>query len=155
MTHTSTTKFGASGSTIFLKETKTGIGIHIQGNTIKKENYGTLILPIIELLKEQNKTNNGTPAKLNHNIINEKGEYYIGDMKNGKMHGKGKIYFKEGNIKYMGDLANGKKEGIRQYFFENDEYYFIENHKKFKLKYGDYYIGPWLNEKDMGEKKYI
>ena len=148
--HTASTKHGSSGSPIFLKGTTTVIGIHRQGNTNIKENYGTLIHPIIEALKDDKNNDDISSEKLNRKIINEKGEYYIGDMKNDKMHGKGKIYFKDGNIKYMGDFVNNKKEGIGQYFFENGEYYFIEDHKKFNLLYGDYYIGPWLNDKRYG-----
>jgi hypothetical protein len=177
LTHDAGTTFGSSGSPIFLKGSTTVIGIHTKGDVDKKENYGTLIQPIIESL--QNKNNNNYKTKINgelgninnykektnaliaesqidigkkegKKIINEKGDYYIGELENGKMNGKGKIYFKNGNVKYMGDFVNDKKEGIGQYFFETDEYYFIEDHKKFYLLIGDYYIGPWLNDKMYG-----
>ena len=178
LTYDAGTTFGSSGSPIFLKGSATVIGIHKKGNVEKKENYGILIQPIIELLL-QNKNNINFETKINcklsnintnkkqtkaliaesqidickkegKKLINEKGDYYIGELKNGKMNGKGKIYFKNGNVKYMGDFVNDKKEGIGQYFFETDEYYFIEDHKKFNLLIGDYYIGPWLNDKMYG-----
>ena len=41
----------------------------------------------------------------------EKGEYYIGQWKNGLKLCKGIIYYKNGNIKYEGDFVNGKFEG--------------------------------------------
>ena len=165
LTHDAGTTFGSSGSPIFLKGTLNVIGIHKQGDVNKKENYGTLIQPIIELLQKNNNFNINNNKKANvkifesqidtgkkegKKIINEKGDYYIGELKHGKMNGKGKIYFKNGNVKYMGDFVNDKKEGMGQYFFETDEYYFIEDHKKFYLLIGDYYIGPWLNDKMYG-----
>ena len=36
------------------------------------------------------------------NFFYENGEYYIGEWKNGLMHGKAIIYYKNGNILYKG-----------------------------------------------------
>ena len=40
--------------------------------------------------------------------IYEYGEYYIGQWLNNNRHGKGIIYYKNGNIKYEGDFVNGE-----------------------------------------------
>lgn len=58
LNHDAGTTFGSSGSPIFLKGSTTVIGIHTKGNDDKKENYGTLIQPIIELLQNKNNINN-------------------------------------------------------------------------------------------------
>ena len=182
LTHDAGTKFGSSGSPICLKGTIKVIGIHKQGNIDKKENYGTLIHPIIELLQnEENdkkivtklsaendkfgtvvnedklKRKKGeTQRDLFDNIlngkqvINEKGDYYIGEYKDGKMHGKGTIFFKNGKIKYEGNFVNNKKEGMGKYFFEHGEYFINEGGKKYYLSNGDYYLGTWLNDKRYG-----
>ena len=83
LVYNASTKKGSSGSPIFLKNTKTVIGIHKQGciSISKNQNYGTLINSIISLLN---------PKK----IIYENGEYYIGEWLNGLAHGKGKLYYK-------------------------------------------------------------
>ena len=41
----------------------------------------------------------------------ENGEYYIGDLFNNLKHGKGIIYYKNGNIKYEGDFITDKRDG--------------------------------------------
>ena len=89
------TKSGSSGSPILLINTIKVIGIHKQGNIRKTENYGALIYSIIQLLKYKKK-------------IYDNGDYYIGEMLNGKPHGKGIDYYKNGNIKYDGEFVNGK-----------------------------------------------
>ena len=38
-------------------------------------------------------------------------------------HGKGKMYYKNKNIKYEGEYVNNKMEGNGKYIFENDNYY--------------------------------
>ena len=116
------TKLGSSGSPILLKNTIKVIGIHKQGNIRKTENYGTLIYSIIRLLKYKKK-------------IYDNGDYYIGEMLNDKAHGKGILYYKNGNIKYDGDFVNDKFEGNGKYIWEN----------------GNYYIGQWLNDKRHGK----
>ena len=40
--------------------------------------------------------------------IDEKGYLYEGEFKNGLKHGKGILYYKNGNIKYEGEFSNGK-----------------------------------------------
>ena len=62
-------------------------------------------------------------------IIDENGDFYIGEWKKGLKHGKGIDYYKNGNIKYEGDFMKGKYDGIGKYIEEN----------------GDYYIGEWKN----------
>ena len=72
--------------------------------------------------------------KVNLLIINlkgiwENGEYDIDQWKNGLRNGKGKDYYKNGNIEFEGDFINGKYEGNGKYIYEN----------------GNYYIGQWKN----------
>ena len=116
------TKSGSSGSPILLKNTIKVIGMHKQGNIRKTENYGTLIYSIIRLLKYKKK-------------IYDNGDYYIGEMLNDKAHGKGILYYKNGNIKYDGDFVNDKFEGNEKYIDE----------------VGNYYNGKWLNGKRQGK----
>ena len=52
-------------------------------------------------------------------------------------HGKGIIYYENGNIFYEGDFVNGKREGNGKCFSEN----------------GDYYRGQWFNDKPHGKGK--
>ena len=90
-THLAKTQKGSSGSPIFLKGNNKVIGIHKEGSTIKKENYGDFIAPIISILTfdimlEKMQTNNNissnpqnnnkiAPVNLNNNnVINV---YYI------------------------------------------------------------------------------
>ena len=56
-------------------------------------------------------------------------------MKNGLRHGKGILYYKNGNIKYEGEFFNDKFEGNGKYIFEN----------------GEYYIGKFLHNNSHGE----
>ena len=56
---------------------------------------------------------------------------------NGNKHGKGKIYYKNGDIKYDGDFVNDKYEGHGKYIYED----------------GKYYIGQWLNGHKHGKGK--
>ena len=53
------------------------------------------------------------------------------------MHGKGIIYYKNGNIKYECDFINGKFEGNGKRIFKN----------------GEYYIGQWKNGLRHGKGK--
>ena len=56
----------------------------------------------------------------NGKIIYEDGDYFIGQFKNGLIHGKGTMYDSNGNIKYEGNWINGKPEGNGKEFFEDD-----------------------------------
>ena len=80
ITYDVSTKEGSSGSPIFLENSNSVIGIHKQGSKKNMENYGDLIYPIIIDLKPQ--------------INYENGDYYKGDIINGKANGKGILYYK-------------------------------------------------------------
>ena len=99
LSYNASTEYGSSGSHILLDNTIEVIGIHKQGG--KEENYGNFIYPIFNLLKNNK---NEYKDKI-------KDEYYIGDLKNGLRHGKGKIFYKNGKIKYEGDFVKDKFEG--------------------------------------------
>ena len=64
------TKPGSSGSPIFLEGTKLVIGIHKQGDELKKVNYGDLLYPIIQDLEQQSENKNEN-IKHKDNIIND------------------------------------------------------------------------------------
>ena len=135
--YNASTKPGSSGSPILLKNTTKVIGIHKMGNKSKNNNYGTLIYPFMQSLQSLKEDN----QKANSMILNdsteifENGEYYIGQSLNGKKHGKGIIFDKNGNIIYEGDFVNGEKEGNGKYYYKN----------------GEYYDGPWIKDKKHGK----
>ena len=74
---------------------------------------------------------------------------------NGKRHGKGKVYYKNGDIKYDGDFVNDKCEGNGKYIYEGGKYYIGQllngkRHGKGKVYYknGDIkYDGDFVNDK--------
>ena len=111
----SNTEYILSGGPILIKNINKVIGIN------KHKNNGLLIYSIMQLI------NNKQFMKK----IYKNGNYYIGEMLNGIPHGKGIIYYKNGNILYDGDFVNDKAEGNGKYINEN----------------GDYYIGEFLNDK--------
>ena len=67
----------------------------------------------------------------NGKIIFDNGEYYIGQLKNNKRHGKGVEYSKDGKIIFEGDWVEGKV--------------------KFNFDNGEYYIGEWSNGQPNGK----
>ena len=160
LTHNTSTKPGTSGSPIFLENSMNVIAIHKQGNIITKENYGYLLYPIIQELE-----NNFISKNLINNNIYYKysyidGKYYIGPFINGMPNGKGKIYYKNGDLCYQGDVKNVMKEGIGKIFFENGEYYygqFTQDKITGKGEYyydNGYYVGDLINGLRNGKGKY-
>ena len=155
ITHLASTEPGSSGSPIFIKDTIKVIGIHKSGTKDKKENFADLIGPIFNffsnLTKEKGK------------IEYEDGKYYIGEILNGKPHGKGIKYNKNGNIIYEGECINGKAEGNGKYIYEDGSFYIgewkndlkhgkgIEYYKNGNIKYDGYFI----DGKYEGNGKYI
>ena len=123
--HTASTKSGSSGSPIILKNTSKVIGMH--KGAIIDNNLGSFIYPIFKSIKINNEKK----------FVDENGNYYIGQMENGKHIGKGIIYYKNGKILYEGDFINGKREGFGKFIDKN----------------GDWYIGQWLNGQKHGEGK--
>ena len=187
LTHDASTNFGSSGSPIFLKDSKKVIGIHKQGNFNKKENYGTLINPLIKMLQDEN-NNNTTNGKYNYKnghlnnnlskgkvldeninnnqnigkLVNNKGEIYVGPIKNELPDGEGKLYNKNGELIYEGYFVKGIQEGKGRKITKN-EYYngnFIEGKMYGKgeiyFKNGNMkYIGEFVNDKKEGIGKYF
>ena len=122
ITHLASTEPGSSGSPILIKDTIKVIGIHKSGNKDNSENYADLIGPIFKFFSNFKKEKD--------KIVYENGEYYVGEFKNGLKHGKGILYYKNGNIKYEGYFIDDKKEGNGKYIYES----------------GNYYIGEWKND---------
>ena len=56
----------------------------------------------------------------NGKIIYEDCKYYIGQLKNDHRHGKGILYYKNGNIKYEGDFVENKFGGNGNWFWKMD-----------------------------------
>ena len=175
-------KSNTSGIPIFLNDNMKVIGICKHDNFEEKENSANFIGPIFNFFKnfelcktiDKNKDkenennlsinsestdlisdifneneleiNENTDNDENGNFVNgklegkakyiwENGNYYIGQFKNGKKNGKGIIYYKNGNIMYEGDFVNDKKEGNGKFIWKN----------------GAYYIGEWKNNKKHGK----
>ena len=175
-------KSNTSGIPIFLNDNMKVIGICKHDNFEEKENSANFIGPIFNFFKkfelcktidkakdkeiEHNlsinsestdlisdifnenelEINENTDNDENGNFVNgklegkakyiwENGNYYIGQFKNGKKNGKGIIYYKNGNIMYEGDFVNDKKEGNGKFIWKN----------------GAYYIGEWKNNKKHGK----
>ena len=150
LSYDASTKSGSSGSPILLKNTTEVIGIHKQGSNYKKENYGTLI--------------NYIQKSLNYKkIVFSDGKYYIGELLNNQMNGKGILYYKDGKIEYDGDFIKGKREGNGKYIYENGSYYigqWLNNNMNGKgavyYKNGKVmYVGEWVNGKKEGNGKHI
>ena len=78
--------------------------------------------------------------------------------KNGKTHGKGKLFYKNGNIKYEGDWINDEIEGNGKYYWEDGEYYIgqfkngLRNGKgiKYYSNGNIKYEGNWIDDKFVG-----
>ena len=177
ITHLVTTLSGSSGSPILIKGTITVFGIHKQANLKQKENYGNLLGPIIDALKNTNskveiqKLENGTyEGELINNIkegngkfIYNDGEFYIGQFKNNKFNGKGVIFYDKNKIKYEGDFLNDKYNGLGTLFYKNGEFYIgqfkdgkkngkgTEYYKDKKIKYK----GEFSNDLYNGNGKFV
>ena len=128
--HLASTDEGSSGSPLFLKDTVKVIGIHYGSMTIgkdekNKQNLAHLIEPIFNYF-----------LNMNNKIKYENGEYYKGDILNGKAYGKGILYYKNGKKKYEGNFINDKKEGKGLFYYKNGK-------KK--------YDGEFINNKAEGE----
>ena len=103
--HTADTKFGSSGSPIYLKGDNTIIGIHSAGNKIERINCGYFIGPAIDYMKMKFKRNGeGIEYYKNGNIKYE--GYFFDDKYDG-----GGIYYYENGDRYCGEFKNGKQNG--------------------------------------------
>ena len=92
LVYDASTKFGSSGSPIFLENSTKVIGIHKGGNQNKTKNFGDKIIPIINWI-------NGITEYYN--------DQYEGEYVNGKFEGKGKYIFINGGY-YIGEFKNDK-----------------------------------------------
>ena len=152
--HLSKTNKGSSGSPIVLKNTSSVLGIHKgKFKNTEDEKIGYFIGPIIKSLKKNNQL-----ISMNYNNIHYRGEikdlnsidngygkleyenkeYYIGEWKYFKRHGKGTLYYKNGRIQYQGEYQYDEKDGFGKYFKQN----------------GEYYIGQFINGQAHGSGKY-
>ena len=97
---------------------------------------------------------NSSSINLTKKIIYDNGEIYIGDIKNGLKHGKGKMLYKSKDEKlYEGDFKENKREGKGILYYNNTDRYegdFQNNIRNGKgiLYYnnGDKYEGLFEND---------
>ena len=94
------------------------------------------------------------------NVISGKPNYYKGEWKNGRYHGKGVLIDASGN-EYVGDFLQGRRHGygIQKYYngatFEGE---FIKGKRSNGTYYfanGGKYVGGWENGKKHGEGIFI
>jgi hypothetical protein len=115
---------------------------------------------------------------------NDKEEMYVGELKDGKPHGKGKMGYKNGDVyqgnfedgkingqgkmklsngdKYHGEWKNGIKDGKGKYLFASGSVYDgewknnnFEGRGKYLFASGAVYDGEWKNDKFEGRGKYL
>ncbi len=90
------------------------------------------------------------------------GDRYVGEFRNGKMHGQGTYYFfgesQWKGDKYVGDYRYGKKHGKGKYTFSDGSEYVGElsnddmnGHGTFIWANGDKYIGDWKDSVQDGQ----
>ena len=84
-------------------------------------------------IKYVGEVKNGKPHGKGTLIYPDKGGKYVGQWKNGKYHGKGKLTYHDGGI-YIGKFKNGKCDGYGE----------------FKVRGGDKYSGGWKDGKYNG-----
>ena len=169
--HSASTEKGSSGSPIILEGTLNVIGVHKQGLISKKENYGTLIYPIIKSLKKSLKYEKKTyrndiyEGEFKNDLregygkyIYKDGSYYIGEWKKNLKNGKGILYYNNNKKKYEGNFKDDKFYGFGKYIYEDGSYYI--GNWKYNLKdnkgtmfYNDntiQYTGEYYNDKFEG-----
>ena len=156
--HLASTEEGASGSPIFLKDTSTVIGIHKKEDLDNQENIGDFIKPVLDIIEDDIKNKD-----IDKKIVYNNGNYYIGNVRNGLKHGKGKEFDKNGNIIYEGDFYLDKYEGKGKKIYESGNYTIgefkdglrngkgIHYYKNGNIKYE----GDFVNDTFEGEGKYI
>ena len=95
----------------------------------------------------------------NGELVEENGEYYIGNFFEGKKQRQGILFYsKLGNIKYEGTFLNDKFEGNGKFYYSNGNYFigkFKNNKKDGKgiIYYGDgeiLYKGDFYNDNYEG-----
>lgn len=89
------------------------------------------------------------------------GAKYIGDFKDGKIHGKGIFYYQNGD-KYIGNWSNQQREGTGRLVFTNKDEYFGEFSNDVmgptgKMTYanGNIYEGQWKKNEPHGKGVFL
>ena len=123
--HNCDTDKGSSGSPLLSLENQKVIGLHIgRRNNFR---YGIFIKNIIKEFEDNKK------------FINEKGDYYKGNLLNELKNGIGIIYYYNGDIKFIGNFINDYLEGIIKYMYKNGNNCY------------NYYIGESKNQLQNGK----
>ena len=135
-THSAQVEINSQGNPIFLKKSIKVIGIQKNSNFDNKNYRADFIKPIFDFFtnfsKNEEKDKNIKESKYNNiqkeegKITYKNGQYYIGEKMNGKRHGQGKQYSKDGNIIYEGDWVDDKYEGYGKVVIPNLGYHIGE-----------------------------
>ncbi len=85
------------------------------------------------------------------------GAKYVGEFKDGKLHGRGIFYYTDGN-KYIGDWLDQKRSGKGRMIYANGDEYFgtfennlVQGYGHMKYANGNQYEGYWTNERPTGK----
>ena len=191
-THSAKTELDLIGNPIFLKDSEIVVGVEKKFKLNNSDNVANFIGPlclffdnyiineIIDTLKSLNKSKNLSidENKLNYisdtnyqkGIKEENGiikyenrNYYLGEDKDCVRNGKGKEYYKNGDLKYDGDWIDDLPEGKGKYIDADGNYYIGEFKKGLKQGKGvEYdrnnklrYEGDFINGKYEGNGKLI
>ncbi|CAF3941501.1 unnamed protein product, partial [Rotaria sp. Silwood1] len=128
--------------------------------------YQLLSEAALKLKSSKNSTGKNPSQTVIQTIDYPSGSQYIGEMKDGKRHGKGVVIFENGN-RYEGQFFDGKRHGHgifsyangRRYEgqfcngeFHNDKFH---GHGLAKYEIGDYYVGDFVKDKRHGRGAYM
>lgn len=105
---------------------------------------------------------NGYGTIQTYNTNGSKSWKYIGNLRYGKAHGKGKMYRSNGSLMYDGDWENDYVQGYGTQYYSNGDYYvgyFEKDKQSGKGTYywndGGYYTGNWSNGRRNGYGKEV
>ena len=160
--YNSSVEYDLNGSPIFLENNFGIFGIHKGIDEDKKENYGYLIYPIINIITIDINKRRNNGKYINNKYIWEDGKYYKGEYKDNKPNGKGIKYYSNGNILYEGNFINGKFDGKGKYYYDNGMYFIGEYKNGLRNGKGIQYYkngnilfeGDWIDDKRDGFKKW-
>ena len=121
-----------------------------------------LMLNKIDIIINMMNSNNKQEVNSDETIekIYENGDKYIGQFKNGKKHGKGKMFYSDKNF-YDGEWFNDLKNGQGQQTFANGDVYegnfrnnLMEGYGNYTYKNGRIYEGQFLSNLMEGKGRY-
>ncbi|MEL7121884.1 MAG: caspase family protein, partial [Bacteroidota bacterium] len=116
-----------------------------------------LLIALVFPLHAQLKCISGNCSNGYGTCVFSNGAKYVGDFKNGKLHGKGIFYYTDGN-QYIGNWVNQLREGKGRMIFSNGDEYFgifrsnkMEGNGKMTYANGNVYEGMWQSDRPSGQ----